>query len=175
MENLDIKQNIKKPTLPINSKKIKPLQIQKEEIGNFSCLLIFNSELEIIELISYSNRNLKDNKFNENLFYVELETTLYFEIQDLLRTNKLKLTKNPIDFKITIDDIIATPLPPEPPTKDELMSKAILDQMIKFEELDEKTSSISSNLDNESLKQKNMEQKIRLLSKAILDLTIKSV
>lgn len=170
-------------TLPkeINKIKIEPkipekiTKIEKIEYGNFKLLLVFNVDLEVVELINFSNRLLKDNIYSENLFYVELEEELFFQIQNLIRTNKLKLSKNPVKEKIGIGDIIKTPLPPKPPTPEELTNKALLEQTMQIGSLTQKTQGLATGIMEGVINQSTLENKVNALSKALLEITMKGI
>lgn len=171
MENIDTNKTITKESLPTNSinNQSKPI----EKTYSFYNLLVFDKELNIVNLISYSNRNLRDNIYSENLYYVEISTELFFEIKNLLNSSTLKLTKNPLQEQITIKDIQATPLPPKPPTKEELVNKALLEQTIQITELNQKTDGLAQGIMEGVIKQSKTDKKINALSKAILELTMK--
>ncbi|WP_317311325.1 hypothetical protein [Clostridium thermobutyricum] len=171
MENIDTNKTITKESLPTNSinNQSKPI----EKTYSFYNLLVFDKELNIVNLISYSNRNLKDNIYSENLYYVEISTELFFEIKNLLNSSTLKLTKNPLQEQITIKDVQATPLPPKPPTKEELVNKALLEQTIQITELNQKTDGLAQGIMEGVIKQSKTDKKINALSKAILELTMK--
>lgn len=147
--------------------------IKKEEYGDFNLLLIFNKKLEVIELINFSNRCLKDNIFNEDLFYVELGEELFFEIKKLLLTNTVRLTKNPIKDKITIEDIEKTPLPPKPLTPEEAMNNGLLAVTMGVGELDMKIHAISDGMLNQVEERTQLKKQIDALNSAVLMLTMK--
>lgn len=150
----------------------KPIE-KIEKTYSFYNLLVFDKELNIVNLINFSNRNLKDNIYDDNSFYIEISVELFGEIRKLLDSNKLKLTKNPIKEQITIKDIQATPLPPKPPTKEELVNKALLEQTIQITELNQKTDGLAQGIMEGVIKQSKTDKKINALSKAILELTMK--
>ncbi len=150
----------------------KPIE-KIEKTYSFYNLLVFDKELNIVNLINFSNRNLKDNIYNDNSFYVEISVELFGEIRKLLDSNKLKLTKNPLQEQITIKDVQATPLPPQPPTKEELVNKALLEQTIQITELNQKTDGLAQGIMEGVIKQSKTDKKINALSKAILELTMK--
>lgn len=150
----------------------KPIE-KIEKTYSFYNLLVFDKELNIVNLINFSNRNLKDNIYDDNSFYVEISVELFGEIRKLLDSNKLKLTKNPIQEQITIQDVQATPLPPQPPTKEELVNKALLEQTIQITELNQKTDGLAQGIMEDVIKQSKTDKKINALSKAILELTMK--
>ncbi|WP_297632129.1 hypothetical protein [uncultured Clostridium sp.] len=147
--------------------------MRKEEYGDFNLLLIFNKKLEVIELVNFSNRCLKDNIFNKDLFYVELEEALFFEIKKLLLTNTLRLTKDPIKEKITIKDIEKTPLPPKPPTPEEAMNNGLLAVTMGVGELNMKIHAISDGMLNQVEERSELKKQIEALNGAVLMLTMK--
>ncbi|ENZ01696.1 hypothetical protein HMPREF1092_00930 [Clostridium thermobutyricum] len=150
----------------------KPIE-KIEKTYSFYNLLVFDKELNIVNLINFSNRNLKDNIYDDNSFYIEISVELFGKIRKLLDSNKLKLTKNPIQEQITIQDVQATPLPPQPPTKEELVNKALLEQTIQITELNQKTDGLAQGIMEGVIKQSKTDKKINALSKAILELTMK--
>ena len=150
----------------------KPIE-KIEKTYSFYNLLVFDKELNIVNLINFSNRNLKDNIYDDNSFYIEISVELFGEIRKLLDSNKLKLTKNPLQEQITIKDVQAIPLPPKPPTKEELVNKALLEQTIQITELNQKTDGLAQGIMEGVIKQSKTDKKINALSKAILELTMK--
>ena len=62
-----------------------------EKTYSFYNLLVFDKELNIVNLINFSNRNLKDNIYDDDSFYVEISLELFIQIRNLLDSNKLKL------------------------------------------------------------------------------------
>lgn len=173
MENIDTNKIITKESVPTNSINNQSQPIEKTY--SFYNLLVFDKELNIVNLISYSNRNLKDNIYSENLYYVEISTELFFEIKNLLNSSTLKLTKNPLQEQITIKDIQATPLPPKPPTRDELINKALLEQALEVNTLSEKTQGLAQGVLEGAISQNKIQSQLKLMSKAILELTMKGM
>lgn len=146
-----------------------------EKTYSFYNLLVFDKELNIVNLINFSNRNLKDNIYDDNSFYVEISLELFMQIRSLLNSNKLKLTKNPLQEQITIQDIQATPLPPQPPTRDELINKALLEQALEVNTLSEKTQGLAQGVLEGAISQNKIQSQLKLMSKAILELTMKGM
>ena len=171
MENIDTNKTIIKESLPTNSinNQSKPI----EKTYSFYNLLVFDKELNIVNLISYSNRNLKDNIYSENLYYVEISTELFFEIKNLLNSSTLKLTKNPLQDQITIKEVQATPLPPKPPTKDELVIIALLTITMGMGKLNTQVNAISDGMFNELEDRVKIKKQIEALNNAVLMLTMK--
>ncbi|WP_195970270.1 hypothetical protein [Clostridium thermobutyricum] len=157
---------------------IKTINIENKPIEktySFYNLLVFDKELNIVNLINFSNRNLKDNIYDDNSFYVEIPLELFIQIRMLLDSNTLKLTKNPLKEQITIQDIQATPLPPQPPTRDELINKALLEQALEVNTLSEKTQGLAQGVLEGAILQNKIQSQLKLISKAILELTMKGM
>ena len=171
MGNVDTNKTITKESLPTNSINNQSQPIEKTY--SFYNLLVFDKELNIVNLISYSNRNLKDNIYSENLYYVEISTELFFEIKNLLNSSTLKLTKNPLQEQITIQDIQATPLPPKPPTQEEAINNSLLNITMGIGKLNTQVNAISDGMFNEIEERVKIKKQIEALNTTVLMLTMK--
>lgn len=139
----------------------------------FYNLLVFDKELNVVNLINFSNRNLKDNIYDENLWYVEISLELFIQIRSLLNSNKLKLIKNPIKEQITVKDVQATPLPPEPPTREEAINNSLLNVTMGMGKLNTQINAISDGMFNELEDRLQIKNQIEALNNAVLMLTMK--
>ena len=144
-----------------------------EKTYSFYNLLVFDKELNIVNLINFSNRNLKDNIYDDNSFYVEISLELFMEIRSLLNSNKLKLTKNPLQEQITIKDVQATPLPPQPPTKEEAINNSLLNITMGIGKLNTQVNAISDGMLNEVEERVKIKKQIEALNTTVLMLTMK--
>ena len=155
---------------------IKTINIENKPIEktySFYNLLVFDKELNIVNLINFSNRNLKDNIYDDNSFYVEISLELFMEIRSLLNSNKLKLTKNPLQEQITIKDVQATPLPPQPPTKEEAINNSLLNITMGIGKLNTQVNAISDGMLNEVEERVKIKKQIEALNTTVLMLTMK--
>ena len=160
-------EDIKTPN--IENKSIEKI----EKTYSFYNLLVFDKELNIVNLINFSNRNLKDNIYDDNSFYVEIPLELFIQIRMLLDSNTLKLTKNPIQEQITIQDIQATPLPPQPPTKEEAINNSLLNITMGIGKLNTQVNAISDGMLNEVEERVKIKKQIEALNTTVLMLTMK--
>ena len=150
----------------------KPIE-KIEKTYSFYNLLVFDKELNIVNLINFSNRNLKDNIYDDNSFYVEIPLELFIQIRILLDSNKLKLTKNPLQEQITIKDIQATPLPPTPPTPEEAINNSLLNITMGIGKLNTQVNAISDGMLNEVEERVKIKKQIEALNTTVLMLTMK--
>ncbi|WP_195970566.1 hypothetical protein [Clostridium thermobutyricum] len=144
-----------------------------EKTYSFYNLLVFDKELNIVNLINFSNRNLKDNIYDDNSFYVEIPLELFIQIRMLLDSNTLKLTKNPLQEQITIQDIQATPLPPTPPTPEEAINNSLLNVTMGIGKLNTQVNAISDGMFNEIEERVKIKKQIEALNTTVLMLTMK--
>ncbi len=144
-----------------------------EKTYSFYNLLVFDKELNIVNLINFSNRNLKDNIYDDNSFYVEIPLELFIQIRILLDSNKLKLTKNPLQEQITIKDIQATPLPPKPPTPEEAINNSLLNVTMGIGKLNTQVNALSDGMLNEVEERVKIKKQIEALNTTVLMLTMK--
>ena len=150
----------------------KPIE-KIEKTYSFYNLLVFDKELNIVNLINFSNRNLKDNIYDDNSFYVEIPLELFIQIRMLLDSNTLKLTKNPLQEQITIQDIQATPLPPTPPTPEEAINNSLLNVTMGIGKLNTQVNAISDGMFNEIEERVKIKKQIEALNTTVLMLTMK--
>ncbi|WP_317310328.1 hypothetical protein, partial [Clostridium thermobutyricum] len=95
------------------------------------------------------------------------------EIKNLLNSSTLKLTKNPLQEQITIQDIQATPLPPKPPTQEEAINNSLLTITMGMGKLNTQVNAISDGMFNELEDRVKIKKQIEALNNAVLMLTMK--
>lgn len=141
-------------------------------------LILLKNDGTINSLIVNFDGNLENGIFNSELTYKQVNDDLFIDLCKKFGDYIIKLnTQNVEDMKLTINDFtftVAPPKPPVPPTKEELLSKAILETTIEQNKLKAQATALGQATFERAIQETTLQKQVKALSSAVFQLITKN-
>lgn len=136
-------------------------------------IIIFDKKTFVINgFFDELNLDLKDNIYNNNTYYCEVNEAVFQYCLSKAKANSMKFLSDPLKIDITIDNIEITPRP-KYYTKEQILAKAIMENDLTNSELKHQTKGLAIGVIENVLTATELKNQIKALSTALFELSIK--